>query len=318
MELHGCSDQRGFVRAPAWETIGYNDRRILSHPLKHKAIVWMEDQDDAADHSLALEIVSGDFLDWRTIIRGMVGNGSVLEHAGGDGTTKRSLGIRSAEESMVLDVMGGKHMTVSNADALTVNAPASDALMSGVRGRSVSPTKSPDRVDSGKPSLVRPLPFVNVLHYIFQTDRRPHVGSRKGRTDRRGMLPCIWVASRLTGNQVADSLLGPCTPCKTRASLCTIAYSVKTGKPLQSCGECNKKRKKCFYGDERPPIPRDRGRTKSRAKSRGPSKTGTNPATSGSLAPRRGNAGATRSRASSRHRSMTRAPMPSSKPSCCK
>lgn len=181
-----------------------------------------------------------------------------------------------------MDVSGGTHMRVSNGDALTVNAPASDALMAGVRGRSVSPTTSPDWVDSGKPSRIEDRMLTAVK--VEQTDG------------------------------VADSLLGPCTPCKIRASLCTTAYSMKTGKPLQSCGECTKKRKKCFYGDERPPIPRDRGRTKSRVKSRGPSNTGTSPAALGSLASRRGKTGATRSR--SRHRSMTRAPMPSSKPSC--
>jgi hypothetical protein len=60
--------------------------------------------------------------------------------------------------------------------------------------------------------------------------------------------------------------------------------SVKTGKPLQSCGECTKKRKKCFYGDEPTPVPRGRSRTKSPVRSRVPSKTGTSPAASGSRA----------------------------------
>jgi hypothetical protein len=125
-------------------------------------------------------------------------------------------------------------------------------------------------------------------------------------------------SNRLIRNQVADSLRGPCTPCKTRASRCIIICSAKTGKPLQSCRECTKKRKKCFYGDEPPPIPRGRSRTKSGVRSRVPSNTETSPAASGSLAQRRGRARASGSRASSRRRSMTRAPMPPAKPSCCK
>ncbi|KAG2336841.1 hypothetical protein BDR05DRAFT_1005490 [Suillus weaverae] len=284
MELHACSDEKVIVRVPTWGNIGYNDRRIMKHPLKHKAMAWMKNQDDSKDHNLALELMTGDSLDWRAMMQEKVGDGGVLEHASRDGKTKRSSAVLSAEERVALDITGGKRMRMGNADAFSVNTPAADAGVVGVRSRSVLPPGSAGRVDGGRPSL--------------ETDRM--VGAVK--------------VEQIDG--FADNPLGPCTPCKTRATRCITVWSTKTGKPLQSCGECTKKRKKCFYGDEPPAIPRGRSRTKSGVRSRVPSKPETRPAASRSLEPRRGRARATTSRASSRRRSMTRAPMPSAKPSC--
>lgn len=71
-----------------WETVGYNDHHIMTHPLKDKVIVWMEAYGDLKKPQL--ELMSGDSLDWQAIIRGKVSDKEVLEHAGKDGTTKRS------------------------------------------------------------------------------------------------------------------------------------------------------------------------------------------------------------------------------------
>jgi hypothetical protein len=188
VELHGCCDNKVIVRVPAWEAVGYNDRRIMMHPLKDKAMVWMEDQDDPKNHSLSLELVSGDSLNWRAIIRGKVSNGGVLEHAGGDG--KRSLEVMSADESEALDMKGGKRMKMGNTDAFSVNTPA---VVIEVLDRSVSPTSSPGKVDSGEPSLVRLLRHINPPSNIYQTDGGRHVGNCKVRTDRRCMVPFVWI-----------------------------------------------------------------------------------------------------------------------------
>lgn len=161
VELHGCCDKKAIVRVAAWETVGYNDRRIMTHPLKDKAMAWMEDQDDPKNHSLSLELLSGDSLDWRAIMPGRVNDGGVSEHAGGDGATKRNLEVPSAEESEALDIKSGKRMKMGNADEFSVNSPASDAVAVEVLSRSVLPTGSPGRVDSGEPSLVRLLRLIN-------------------------------------------------------------------------------------------------------------------------------------------------------------
>ncbi|KAG2134966.1 hypothetical protein BD769DRAFT_1385591 [Suillus cothurnatus] len=64
------------VRVPDWKTIGYDDRRIMRHPLHKKAMKWISSVGEAKD-VLAMKVF-GDGINWPAILPGMVDQREVL------------------------------------------------------------------------------------------------------------------------------------------------------------------------------------------------------------------------------------------------
>ncbi|KAG2343783.1 hypothetical protein BDR05DRAFT_999702 [Suillus weaverae] len=65
--LHTCiEDGRGITRAPDWESIGYDDQRIMQHPMHKKAIVWMANMDAVKDVNKVK--VSRDGINWQVML----------------------------------------------------------------------------------------------------------------------------------------------------------------------------------------------------------------------------------------------------------
>ncbi|KAG2351880.1 hypothetical protein BDR07DRAFT_1385162 [Suillus spraguei] len=135
VELHHCSEKKVIFRVPAWGAIGYNDRRILKHPLRNQAKAWMASKVDLRDKSLQLDILSGDPLDWQQIL-GNAGGGEgdrksprayaqqdFFSVEQGKGTTKRNCGGLPMEESMTVYRTGGKRRRMGDNHAGNVETP---------------------------------------------------------------------------------------------------------------------------------------------------------------------------------------------------
>ncbi|KAG2134723.1 hypothetical protein BD769DRAFT_1385770 [Suillus cothurnatus] len=65
------------VRVPDWGAIGYDDRRIMRHPLHKKAMIWMSSVGEAND-AVAMK-VCGNGIDWQAILCGRNDQREVLE-----------------------------------------------------------------------------------------------------------------------------------------------------------------------------------------------------------------------------------------------
>ncbi|KAG2355723.1 hypothetical protein BDR07DRAFT_1381329 [Suillus spraguei] len=135
VELHHCSEKKVIFRVPAWGAIGYNDRRILKHPLRNQAKAWMASKVDLRDKSLQLDILSGDPLDWQQIL-GNAGGGEgdrksprayaqqdFFSVEQGKGTTKRNCGGLPMEDSMTVYRTGGKRRRIGDNHARNVETP---------------------------------------------------------------------------------------------------------------------------------------------------------------------------------------------------
>lgn len=285
------------VHVPDWGAIGSDDHRIMQHPQYMKAIIWMTSM-GAAKEVDAVKVF-GDGINWQMILHRGVDQQEVLgQHKGGVGASTSHQPLNEGEVGLVGTSQMPKPRTFGpakrkaadrkgkgvehekedaephkseNQGVLTKNTqqPWSEIR---VRKRRRMSHLSAEDAESSDDDLQMDEPVEGLSSKVIGTAKI--AGPPGLKYERAASVapnkPSV-IESTGTVNEVVRS--DHCTPCDERGLECILEYSKKTGNRLNSCGECTRKKQKCFYGRKPETVARGRSRATSRAKSRARSKT---------------------------------------------
>ncbi|KAG2365362.1 hypothetical protein BDR07DRAFT_1481484 [Suillus spraguei] len=290
MEMSTCTEwinnRATIVRAPDWGAIGYDDRRIMKHPQGTKAVRWMASSDSA--NGVGMVKVQRDGIDWlqmKVYQQEMLGQhidgvGARMDHTS---LTEEAVELGKKSETSKLRRFGPAKRKAVEMQGKELEREQGNTDLRKGNGQRVADGREDvvlvvkDTEDDARGRKRRRTSSVPVesSDFDFQMGGLTEVPSGKEpKSDRessmapKNPLP-VEGAENIT--EVDDN--GGCTPCKERGLKCIIGHSKKTGNRLNSCGECTRKKQKCFYGKEPETVGRARGRATSRAKSRVRSKT---------------------------------------------
>ncbi|KAG2063785.1 hypothetical protein BDR04DRAFT_1163308 [Suillus decipiens] len=306
MEMSTCTEwvnnRAIIVRAPDWGAIGYDDRRIMKHPQRNKAMRWMASGDSA--NGVGMVKVRKDGLDWQVMLQMKVYQqemgGQHIDDVGAR-MNHKSLTEEAAELGKKLETSKLRQFGSAKRKAEEITGKQ----MEREQGNTDPRKGNNQRVAKGREDVV-----------LVMKDTEQHGPDARGRKRRRtsgvpvessdldfqigelteapsGKEVGMTYISRPSPKSDRESSVVPknplpvgrtetitevdcngrCTPCKERGLECIIGHSKKTGNRLNSCGECTRKKQKCFYGKESETVGRGRGRATSRAKSRVRSQT---------------------------------------------
>ncbi|KAG2134984.1 hypothetical protein BD769DRAFT_1664929 [Suillus cothurnatus] len=262
------------VRVPDWGAIGYDDYRIMQHPLHNMAKIWMAGLGEAKD-VMALKVLKNEF-DWQTVLR----EGAYLQEGLGrpkDGeeanmshqfSTEETVGEQGALQMPKPRVFGAAKRKAADRKGKKVERGHEDAEPGKGNDQGVV-TKNTQQHLSDERDRKR----MRTSH-MFAEDGLMEGSSNKlkhGGATALKKLPAMEPTETVTEAVCDDH----CTSCDKRGLKCVFGYSKKSGKKLNSCEECTRKKQKCFYGREPDIVARGRRRARSQANSRVRSKTRT-------------------------------------------
>ncbi|KAG2063339.1 hypothetical protein BDR04DRAFT_1163862 [Suillus decipiens] len=99
MELSTCANvgqdsKIELVRIPNWRAMGYDDHRIMRHPLHKKATVWMSGT--SATKDVESVKVFGNGIDWQETLRGVVDPGASTSY---QSSTEEAVGLHGTSQT---------------------------------------------------------------------------------------------------------------------------------------------------------------------------------------------------------------------------